>query len=180
MTPKCRKKGPRKQASKMRDLPESGAKQFIDSVRGFDRCNWCGNEARKNRKGLCRSCNDVRKQLDGAEKRAESRSDFMTEWELKVARAKKADCIYWGNDLKHILSGPVNGLRTEYRFAELAKKIANEKIMFHGMANTFDWTFTPEQRQVLAYLFWKIFRSEASHNRLNRALASVGRERRKT
>ncbi len=31
------------------------------------------------------------------------------------------------------------------------------------------WTFTAEQRQVLAYLFWETFGAEASRNRKGRA-----------
>ena len=51
-----------------------------------------------------------------------------------------------------------------------------DKQMHYGTANMLGGTFTPEQRQVLAYLFWEIFGAEASHNRRNRAEGRVTRD----
>jgi hypothetical protein len=161
----------------MPDQPQNSAKEFIDNMRSVDRCKWCGNDARKNGTGLCRPCNDVRKQVERLEKYAGTRSDVEWELELEVARAKRADCVSWGEQLKPILNGPVDSsLAAECQFSEMARKIAGKdagKELFRGMANTFDLIFTPEQCRVLAYLFWEVFRSEASRNRDRRAHARV-------
>jgi hypothetical protein len=50
----------------------------------------------------------------------------------------------------------------------LAKRIAKDKRMHYNSATMLGWTFTAEQRQVLAYLFWEIFSDEASHYRKGR------------
>jgi len=163
---------------------ESYAKQLIESVRGFDRCNWCGREARKNRKGLCRPCDRVLNNLEAVEKHIREHPpksrDFMLDWELRVAREMKNDCIAWGQMLKNILAGPVDSLSLEHWFGKIAGTVARDEKMYHGMANVLGAVFSAEQRQVLSYLLWKVFATEASHTRFKRAMARAQRESMKT
>jgi hypothetical protein len=105
--------------------------------------------------------------------------DVWLDWERDIAREMKKDCISWGKMLKGILDGPVSGLALEGWFRDAAQHIARDKVMNQGRATTFGWTFTPEHRQVLGYLFWEMFGAEASHNRMNRAMSSASAERRK-
>src|SRR6266849_2268952 len=166
------------QSSTRPGMPEkSYAKEFIADVRKADRCDWCWRDARKNRRGLCRHCNEIRKDLERLEKRtAEGTVNFILDWNLRVARREKEDCIAWGNIGRGILDRPVSGLDLEHWFCDLAKRLARDRKMHYGTANILGWTFTPEQRQVLAYLFWEIFGAEASHNRKGRATGRVSIE----
>lgn len=68
--------------------------------------------------------------------------------------------------------------RDNIGFACLRKRIARDDVMHRGTATMLGWTFTPEQRQVLAYKFWNVFGAEASHNRWNRAISEVSRKSR--
>jgi hypothetical protein len=57
---------------------------------------------------------DVQKDLDRIEKLvASGPGDFVLNWELRVARQKKKDCIVWGQMLRGILDGPVDALSVE-------------------------------------------------------------------
>jgi hypothetical protein len=154
---------------------EAFAKEFIESVRNVERCDWCGRVTNRNRKGLCRPCDGIRKRLASAENHSEPDNVYVKH-ELKVARQMKKDCIASGQILKHILDGPVDSLGLEHDFRRIAEKIAIDRRMHYGMANTLGLIFAPAQRQVLAYLLWEIFAAEASHNRQNRASGRVWRE----
>jgi hypothetical protein len=167
----------------MRGEQESYAKEFIEGMRQSVRCHWCGRDEKKNRKGLCRHCNNVRKDLESIEKLADDPSEpktFMLDWELRIARQQQKDCMAWGQMLHGILDGPVECLELEHWFRRVAESIARDKRMHYGMANTLCWIFSAEQRQVLAYLLWEVFGAEASHNRKGRALSRVAGERRRT
>jgi len=161
-------------------MPENlYGKEFMVGVRERDSCDWCGRDKRMKRKGLCRHCNEARKDLERNEKLAASEpSDFVLNWELRVARQKKKDCSAWGQMLHSILDGPVEALCLEHWF-RVAEKIARDDAMHRGLATMLGWTFTAEQRQVLAYLFWRIFSANASHNRRSRAVSQVSSERRR-
>jgi hypothetical protein len=103
----------------------------------------------------------------------------MLQLDLQIAREEKKACMAWGQMLKEILDG-VDGLGLEKWFREAAERIARDKRMHVGKATMLGWTFSREQRQILAYLFWEIFGAQASHNRKNRATSSALVERRKT
>jgi len=51
-----------------------------------------------------------------------------------------------------------------------AKRIAGDDKKMQSRANILGWTFTQEQRQVLAYLFWEILGEHASRHRQAYAL----------
>lgn len=157
----------------MKPSDEPYATTFIKYRRRADRCKWCWRERPRNGLGLCRPCNDVRKELALFEKRAGESKDYVTDWRLRVAREMKQDCQFWGMLVKHILEGPVSGLKLESEFHLLWKRITPREKMHSGSANMFDWTFTTEQKQVLAYLLWELFSAEASLNRRNRAMGRV-------
>jgi hypothetical protein len=156
----------------MQPEQESYAKEFIEGMQQAVRCDWCGRDGWKNRRGLCRHCNDVRKDFERVEKLARDVSEpksFIQDWEQRVTRQKKKDCMAWGLMLRGILNGSVDPLALEHWFCMVAKHIARDDRMHRGTATTLGWIFTPEQRQVLAYFFWEIFSAEASHKRQSRA-----------
>lgn len=72
---------------------EAGAVDFIQLVRGFARCDWCGREGKKNPRGLCRSCDRVRKEVEVTEADIQERSiggtNFLQEWKVQVPRQMK-------------------------------------------------------------------------------------------
>ena len=165
----------------------SFAKEWIEGARSVTRCDWCGREKAKNRRGLCRHCDGVRKDLESVEKQATESpgafqrfSNFILEWEVAIARQKKSDCIFWGRHLQGILHGAVDSLTLEGWFRQVAQRIARDRDIHYNTATPLSWTFTPEQRQVLAYMFWQIFGEEASHNRRSHAQARVQREHLRT
>jgi len=157
------------------------AKKFIENAKSYDRCDWCGRIGKKNRRGLCRSCNRVYKEVESLEKQIReqpaSLPNYILDWDLKVAKQMKRDCIAWGNILKGILSGPIDSLDLEHWFRKMARSIARDDRMHVGLATTLGWVFTAAQRQFLAYLFWEVFGAEASHNRRYRAMGQAQRER---
>jgi hypothetical protein len=149
---------------------ESYALEFIEGIRRQARCDWCGRDAKLTRKKLCRHCNGVQKRIEQLEEKTRKKStpDFLLHLDLKVARAEKKDCIGWGEILKTLLVR-VDALDLEHWLWMLAKRIARDKRMHYNTATMLGWTFTAEQRQVLAYLFWEVFGAEASRNRRGRA-----------
>jgi hypothetical protein len=55
---------------------------------------------------LCRHCDEVRKSIVRLEKLGIGKNrkpNFILDWELKVARAEKQDCLDWGDILRGIL-----------------------------------------------------------------------------
>lgn len=152
--------------------------KWVEGARHAIRCKWCGRDARRNRKGLCSHCNEVRKDLEKIEKQATQACPGLVpqlwlERELTIAREKKDDCIYWGQHLRDILFGRVDAFTLERWFRLIASRIAKNGRIHSNIATPLAWTFTGEQRQILAYLFWEIFGAEASHNRRNRAEGRV-------
>jgi hypothetical protein len=144
---------------------EPYAEQFIEDARRAERCVWCGRDKRRNSRGLCRSCDGVRRKIERLEKLAsERRGDPVLEWELQVAHAEKEDCIAWGEMLRGVL-GHVDSVDLEHWFCMLAKRIAGDDRMYANMATALGWSFSPEQHRMLAYLFWRVFSEEASRRR---------------
>jgi hypothetical protein len=146
---------------------ESHAQKFMERAREANRCVWCARAKPKNRKGLCRHCEKIRRKIEKLEMLPPG--SFMLDWELRVARAEKEGCIVWGGMPNGIL-GEVTPLDLEHWFCMLAKRIARDRRMHSNSATMLGWTFTPEQRQVLAYMFWQVFGEEASHHGKGRAL----------
>ena len=142
---------------------------FMEMVRKYDRCEWCRRDKNKNRRGLCRSCDSVRKRLDSLEAQKDVEKNFHLRWDLGVTRRMKKDCIAWGNMLKPILGDAVSTLKLEHDFRRLARSIARDNKMFSHWADVLADQFDKEQRHVLAYLFWKIYSEQASRNRRIRA-----------
>jgi hypothetical protein len=152
----------------MPPVQPSYAKQFIEIARQAVRCNWCGRDKKLNRQGLCRHCNEVRKDLEEQEKLKPT--TFTEKWYLNLAREKKKSCVVWGQMVPGILDAPVSGLSLEHWFRLIARRIARNNKMYDGWANMLNQTFAAEQRQVLAYMFWEIFGEDASHHRQAHAL----------
>ena len=134
------------------------------------RCHWCGRDKDLNHKILCGSCNKCRTNI---EKRVGlNPRTFTGKWFLRLTQEKKNNCVSWGRMLPGILDGPVSGLNLEHWFRMVAKRIARDEKMYDGIATTLGWAFSAEQRQMLAYMFWRIFGEEASHHRQSHALRS--------
>jgi hypothetical protein len=148
------------------------AQEFVAGIQLEDRCSWCKRTKKRNRVGLCRHCNEIRKRVEKLEKatRRKRKPDFNLEQELKIALAEKDSCVGWGETLGSIL-GQVTDL--EHWFCMVATRIARDRKMHYGTATMLGWTFTAEQRQVLAYMFWEIFSADASHNRRSRVIYRV-------
>lgn len=155
-------------------------KEFIQNRQNADKCDWCGKEEKMRRKGLCRHCNRVQKDITRLEKlTASDPTNPFLNYEVKIARQKKKDCMAWGQMRRDILDGRVSSLSLEHWFRNAAKLITKDERMFFGSANFLGSVFAPGQRQVLAYKFWEMLSAKASHNRRNRAMGAVSREERK-
>jgi len=152
---------------------ESYAKKFIEYRRLAERCVWCGREKPRNKMGLCRHCDNVTKEVKLCANRAAKSRSHTADFDLRAALQMKRDCIGWGDEVRRIIAGPISGYDLEKDFELLARNIVPRSNVHSGDANMFAWTFTPEQRQVLAYLLWKISGEQASRNRKNRARRSA-------
>ena len=146
---------------------DSYAHEFMADAQKADRCEWCAREKRKNRKGLCRHCDKIRRTIEQLERLP--RRDFLLDWELRVARAERKDCKAWGGLLRGIL-GHVDPINLERWFSMLSERIAG-RDMHSNSATMLGWTFSPGERQVLAYMFWQMFGENASRNRRSRVAA---------
>ena len=157
---------------------EPYAKQFIEDARRAERCGWCGRDKRRNSRGLCRSCDGIRRKVERLEKlTSKHRGNFVLGWELQVARAQKEDCIAWGEMLPGVL-GHVDSLDLERWFCVMAKRITGDDRMYANMATILGWSFSPEQHRMLGYLFWRVFSEEASRRRwLNARYKPLARRR---
>jgi hypothetical protein len=53
---------------------------------------------------LCRHCDRIRLKLERLEKlAAKHKHNLMVDWEIRLARAQKKDCIGWGKMLPSVL-----------------------------------------------------------------------------
>jgi hypothetical protein len=114
---------------------------FMDSVRRYDRCEWCGRDKKRNRRGLCRSCDAVRRQLDSLVAQTQGRRDAYLDWDLRVTRQMKKDCIAWGEMLKPILGGAVSPLRLEHDFRGLTKCLSGGRTFLQTSSIATNVTF---------------------------------------
>lgn len=146
-------------------------KQFVQYARQAKRCDWCGRDRPKKRPGSCRHCNEVHKNLERIQKRFPKPKTFTEKWSLKLAQEKKKQCLAWGAMVRGIFGGPVTPLDLGCWFCLIEKRITKDEKKLRGEATTLGWIFTPEQRQVLAYLFWKILGEHASRHRQAFALS---------
>jgi hypothetical protein len=145
------------------------AKIFIKDAKSAQRCDWCLRARLKNRFGLCRHCNEIRKRIAKLELAIrKSKPDFTLDWEFQVAKAERDDCKAWGGMLKSIFAS-VDSLDLEHWFSKLSGHIAADLDRHSASATTLGWTFDASQHQVLAYIFWEIFAQHASRNRRNNA-----------
>jgi hypothetical protein len=132
---------------------------------------------------LCRHCNEVRRELSTTQEldktrrpKADRHQLFVLDRELAIAENMKRLCITSGNIVRRILDGVVTLLDLEEWFNEVADGIARKPRLHYNTATQLGWTFSPPQLQVLAYLFWQIFRVEWQYTRRNRADALYQRD----
>lgn len=152
--------------------PEPYAETWIRSERSTERCEWCGDSKRMPRIRLCRACNRVRKNLLRLEKlvkekrpSANGKARSFLDVELAAAKNVKNLCILEGNKVRDILS-EVTGLELEHWFSAVAARIAKKPRLHYKKATMLGWTFTPAERQVLAYLFWQVFHVQRQYARM--------------
>lgn len=152
------------------------AEEWIREARALPRCEWCGGTGDKMpRVGLCRPCNNVRKRLIKtqrwvtAEKPAANRQiRFLLDRELAIVKNMQRLCEADGHRVHGLLNGEVRPLQLEGWFNDIAARIA-KKPRLYSTAEQLGWSFTPPQRQLLAYLFWQIFHVHWQLNRKNYA-----------
>jgi hypothetical protein len=105
----------------MKDKPY--ADTWIENLRLVTRCEWCGVGTRRlTRRGLCRHCNEIRKKLDKLQKMTKTPPStigpsYHFQMELAIMEAEKANCIVYGNVVKRILNGGVDGLSLEHQLS---------------------------------------------------------------
>jgi hypothetical protein len=138
------------------------SEQWLESLRGAKRCDWCGCDDALNRRSLCAFCERIWKKLEKAHK--ESGSDMRKEIRIKRAEAEKKNCIKYGTILKALLASPPSGLKVEHLLTDLGEQMTGENL-FHGYSSHIDWTFDATQRSILAVLFWMILSRQAQRFR---------------
>ncbi len=156
------------------------AEEWIEDASNETRCEWCGEPERMPRIKLCRHCNRIRKELEKTRQRvaqekvtANKHEEFILDSALATLEEEKQSCISDGKSLKYLLEG-VDSMGLESWFRWAAKRIVRKSRLHSRIATPLGWTFTPSQRQVIAYLFWEIFHADARRNRWNRAVGKAG------
>lgn len=144
------------------------AEQWIENLRAASRCNWCGIEHnRLNRRGLCPSCNEIRKKLEFAKEQLPKKQGeeiFPVRMEIAIRELEMENCVAHGNELKRILTGEIDGLKIERKLSQLSRRIV-KKDLFDGKATLLGLSFNKAQQQLLAYFFWTIISGDARKNR---------------
>jgi hypothetical protein len=142
------------------------AEQWLERLRGMERCAWCGEDENKkplNRDKLCSACLRTKRYAARLRKRAKAILPLATEHErrertheLRIA-GKMADICQWeGEQMETILnSDAFDVVDLEQSLNRVASAVCHRRDFFHGKANELASTFTPAQRRILAYLLWK-------------------------
>jgi hypothetical protein len=95
---------------------------------------------------------------------------FAEKWQLRLAEEKIKSCKAWGQMGRGIIEGCTTPLELEHWFCAISKRINGNDEVFQHSANTLRDLFTPNQRSILALLFWKILGEHASRHRQANAL----------
>jgi hypothetical protein len=170
------------------NLNDESAKQWLDILLAMKRCAWCGEDEKPlNRAGLCSSCKGVETHIAKAKRKADEllptasrHEEFLLKRAIEVAELAKEHCILDGEAVVMILRN--EDLLTadlEHTFDDVAFAICHKRRVYGAMATRLGWTFSPKQRQVLAYLFWKAFHTDEKRKRMqiasNRLIAMKAR-----
>ena len=135
---------------------------WLKSIREAKRCDWCGWDGQLNRRGLCVSCERIRRRLAKANK--EDETDQLVLARIRRAESEKQNAMNYGIQLKALLDGSPSGLNVEHLLTVLGERLTGENL-FHGDSHEIDWTFDGTQRAILAALFWKILSRQAQKHR---------------
>jgi hypothetical protein len=134
---------------------------WLQSLRKAKRCDWCGWEDGLNRRGLCASCERIRKRLSQACK--QDTSDQRVQIRIRRAKSEKQNAINHGVQIKALLHD-TSGLNLEHLLTTLGERMTGENL-FHGYSHEISWAFDATQRTILAALFWMILSRQAQKNR---------------
>jgi hypothetical protein len=155
--------------------------EFLSSVHSGPRCSWCQHPDKKiYRKGLCSSCYRTSRkeaQLASAVEALKKNGrpvPFPLEFDLhtyaKMGELARGEGGAYGD----IHQREITGLDLEWELSYVSKRFV-KKDLFHGDANLFDWSFTPDQKRLLYYLLSKMSRAYLRRGRKNRAANSSDR-----
>jgi hypothetical protein len=140
------------------------AEQWLESIRNIERCVWCGEDEKPlNRKKLCAACVRTRKYAALMKKKLEALPPTATDhelWkqshELRIAEKMVEICQGDGQLMETILTGEIfDAVDLERSLDFVAFAVCHQSEFFHGKASQLAFTFTLEQRRILAYLLWK-------------------------
>jgi hypothetical protein len=150
---------------------------WLEHLRTAKRCEWCGVGSRvMPRLGLCPHCNEIKKQLTKLRASAKKPPSavgplYRLQMELAIKEAERANCIVYGNVVRRILNGEVDGLSLEHQLTRISKHLSGMDL-FHGDATSLGWALAgTAQGQLLAYLLWEI---EGAYARKNRRRIAEG------
>lgn len=138
------------------------ASDWLKSIREAKRCNWCGWDDNLNRRGLCVSCERIRRRLAKANK--EDVTDQRVLSRIRKAESEKQNAMNYGIQFKALLGGTPSGLNVEHLLTELGERMTGENL-FHGDSHEIDWIFDGTQRAILAAILWKILSRQAQTHR---------------
>jgi hypothetical protein len=140
------------------------AEQWLEQLRDIPRCAWCGEDTKRLSRGkLCDACLRTRRHAAKMRREAQAIPGTATaheRWEqnleLRIAEKMVEMCQDDGQLMETILSDETfNVVDLEEALSNAAYAVCHQRDFFHGKATQLAWTFTPEQRRVLAYLLWK-------------------------
>jgi hypothetical protein len=152
---------------------------FLEQIHREPSCEWCKHpEKSLYAAGLCRHCYRIRQKVSNLEstvrlcKERKQSISFGLDFRLKTARkmvnlAKMEGSRYGNLDRKN-----VTGVDLEHQFSLLSKSLVREDLYF-GLANLFDWSFSPDQKRLIYYLISKVMREQSRRSRRGRAIALV-------
>lgn len=161
------------------------AEQWLEQLRNMERCAWCGeHEKPLNREKLCAACVRTRRHAAKAKRETEAMPATATDherWkqtrELRIAEKMIEICKGDGEHMEIILNGDLfDVVALEESLSDAAYAVCHQRNCFHGSASQLALTFTPEQRRILAYLFWKPRLADRKRRRMQMATRFLHRE----
>lgn len=142
-------------------------------------CKWCKHtEKQIYRKGFCRHCYEIARELENAEKKLrqyqESRNEapFLVNVAFRTAKGMAEAARIEGGRYGDPLNRHVSGLDLEHEFWFLSSRFRRKRFSAHH-ANFLAQSFTEHQRRLLFHLIGLMNRENDRKNRRHRAYVAA-------
>jgi hypothetical protein len=169
------------------------AEDFLGRLSDRSACQWCKHPNKRiYLKGLCRHCYDIRGKINRLHRTINEYKKKLGKMPLleaddvilryrnglaevevhyQVAIEMEKDAKTEGEAYEQMYTAQIDGLTLEHQFSFISAKFVHQDL-YHGDANLFDWSFTPNQKRLLSYLMSLMSSAYLRRTRWKRAATS--------